>query len=116
MSESSLIRKLKLMLKSVTSQIAKQIIIMYILPTIFGQLIEYNMRQIFLEKLYTKFGGATSPRPCFKKSKLSIYLDEQLKVLENLFLLYVQVEDCRNMSNIGSRPLDFTLYTTFFKK
>ena len=28
----------------------------------FGQLIEYNMRNYFLEKLYTKCGGQTSPR------------------------------------------------------
>ena len=29
----------------------------------FGQLIERNMRNIFLEKWYTKRGGETSPRP-----------------------------------------------------
>ena len=29
----------------------------------FGQLIEYNMKNIFLEKSYTKCGGETSPRP-----------------------------------------------------
>ena len=28
----------------------------------FGQLIEYNMRNIFLETLYTKCGGETSRR------------------------------------------------------
>ena len=28
----------------------------------FGQLIEYDMRNIFLEKLYTKSGGETNPR------------------------------------------------------
>ena len=27
----------------------------------FGQLIEYNMTNIFLEKLYTKYCGETSP-------------------------------------------------------
>ena len=27
-----------------------------------GQLTEYNMRSIFLEKSYTKCGGETSPR------------------------------------------------------
>ena len=30
--------------------------------TIFGQLIEYNTRNIFLEKSYTKCGGETIPR------------------------------------------------------
>ena len=38
----------------------------------FGQLIEYNMRNIFLEKSYTKYGWETIPRPYSKKSNLSI--------------------------------------------
>ena len=42
----------------------------------FGQLIEYNMRNIFLEKSYTKCGGETSPRPFSEKLKLSISLDQ----------------------------------------
>ena len=33
----------------------------------FNQLIEHNMRSIFLEKLYTKYGGGTIPRPFFEK-------------------------------------------------
>ena len=40
-----------------------------------GQLIDYNMRNIFVEKLYTKYAGETTPRPLSKKSKLSISLD-----------------------------------------
>ena len=42
----------------------------------FSQLLEYNMRNIFVEKLYTKCGGETIPRPFPKKSKLSISLDQ----------------------------------------
>ena len=42
----------------------------------FGQLIESNMRSIFLEKSYTKCGGVTSPRPFSQKGKLSISLDQ----------------------------------------
>ena len=41
-----------------------------------GQLIEYNMRNIFVEKLYTKRAGETISRPLSKKSKLSISLDQ----------------------------------------
>ena len=41
----------------------------------FGQFIEYNMKNIFLEKLYTKRGGETSPRTVSVKLKLSISLD-----------------------------------------
>ena len=54
------------------SQTEKQIVMIHILPNIskskgnqamkLGQFIEYNMRHIFLEKSYTKFGGETSPR------------------------------------------------------
>ena len=36
----------------------------------FGQLIEYNMRNIFLEKPYTKCGRETIPRPFSKKIKI----------------------------------------------
>ena len=42
----------------------------------FGQLIEHNMRNIFLEKSYTKCGGETISRPFSKKSKLSISVDQ----------------------------------------
>ena len=31
--------------------------------TKFGQLIEYNMKNIFVEKSYKKYGGKTIPRP-----------------------------------------------------
>ena len=36
----------------------------------FGQLIEYNMKKIFLEKSYAKCGGESIPRPLSKKSKM----------------------------------------------
>ena len=45
----------------------------------FGQLIEYNMRKIFLEESYTKCGGETIPRPFSKNSKLIISLNNSLK-------------------------------------
>ena len=42
----------------------------------FGQLIESNMRNIFLEKIYTECGGETSPRSFSEKLNLSISLDQ----------------------------------------
>ena len=64
------------------SQSGQQTIVIHILPNIlrskgnqtvkFGQLIEYNMRNISLEKSYTKCDGETSPRPFSRKSKLNI--------------------------------------------
>ena len=57
----------------------------------FGQLIEYNMRNIFVEKSYTKCAGETIPRSLSKKSKLSTSLDQWCKVLNSLFLLYANL-------------------------
>ena len=84
-----------------TSQPGKQTIAICILPNIsgrkgnqtlkLGQLIEYNMRNIFLKKSCTKCGGETIPRTFFKKSKLSISLDQLPKVSYSLFLLYARL-------------------------
>ena len=41
-----------------------------------GQLIEYNMSNIFIEKSYTKCAGETIPRHLSQKSKLNISLDQ----------------------------------------
>ena len=54
----------------------------------FGQLIEWNMRNIFLGKSYTKCGGVTSPKPFSEKLKLTLFLDQWFKVLYSLLLLY----------------------------
>ena len=63
----------------------------YILPNIsrskgnqtmkFGQWIDYNMRNIFFEKLCTKCDGETISRLLYKKPKLSISLINSLKFL-----------------------------------
>ena len=68
-----------------TSQPGKQTIAIHILPNIsqskdnetmkFGQLIEYNMRNIFLE-----CDGETIPRRFSKRSKLSISLGQLSKI------------------------------------
>ena len=42
----------------------------------FGQLMERDMRNIFLKKSYTKFDGETSPRPFSEKLKFSICPDQ----------------------------------------
>ena len=42
----------------------------------FGQLVEYNLRNILLEKSFIKCGGDVIPRAFSKKSKLSISLDK----------------------------------------
>ena len=45
----------------------------------FGQLIEYNMWKIFVEKSYTKGARETIPRPLSKKVKLSISRNQYCK-------------------------------------
>ena len=69
-----------------TSQPGLEAIVMHILSNIliskgnqtmkFDQLIEYNMKNTFLEKSYRKCGGNTISRPFSKKSILSISLDQ----------------------------------------
>ena len=53
------------------------------------QLTEHNVRNIILEKSYTKCGREASPGQFYKKSKLSISVDQQSKALYILFLFYV---------------------------
>ena len=50
----------------------------------FSHLIEYNMRNNFLEKSYAKFGGKVIPRFFYKNTKLSIFLDQQFERLLHL--------------------------------
>ena len=57
----------------------------------FFQLIDYDMRNIFLEISYKKCGGETSSRLFSEKLKLSISLDQQCKVLYNLFIVYARL-------------------------
>ena len=56
------------------------------------------MRNIFLENSYTKCGGETVPRPFSKKSKLSLFLNQKLKVLYSLFVMYAKLKATVNMS------------------
>ena len=68
-----------------TSQYGKRTIEKHILPNVsrrkgnqtmkFGQLIEYSMRNIFLEISYENCGGESIPRDFSKKSKLNISMD-----------------------------------------
>ena len=72
----------------------------------FGQLIEYNMRNIFVEKSYTKCGGETGPRPFSGKLKMSISLHQ---VLYSLFLLNPKFRAIEALK-LSCRPPAFTSY------
>ena len=66
----------------------------------FNQKMEYNKRNNFLENSYTKCGGEASSRPFHEKSKLSIFLDQQSEMLDNL-LLHVQKKFYQNFIKIN---------------
>ena len=97
-----------------TSQIAKQILTIHILPNIFrsngnqtmkyGQMkkneIKHNMINTFLENSYAKCRGEASSRPFYKKPKFSISLDQQSEMLKSLLLLYVQVIVYQNKTKV----------------
>ena len=51
----------------------------------FGQLREYRMKCIFLEKSYIKCGGEASTRSFTEELKLSISLDQQSEFLFSSF-------------------------------
>ena len=73
--------------KFMTSQPGLQTIAIHILPNIsqskgnqtmkLGQLIEYNKRNIFLQKLCEKWGRETSSRPLFVFTKSLIWCESK---------------------------------------
>ena len=85
-----------------TSSTGKQIITINILPNIskskcsqtmkLDQLIEYNAINFYI--------GKTNLRSFSKKSKMSIYLDQQGEILYNLLLFYVQAENYQNIPKL----------------
>ena len=82
----------------------------------FGQLIEYNRRNITHEKWYKKCGGEASPRLFHKKWKLRISLDQHSKMLYRLLLLCVQVEVYQNILKLRYLLPALTLHTYSFSK
>ena len=78
MVRNSLVININLISKFVTSKLGKHTIATNILPNIsrskenqtmkLGQLIKYNMRNIFLEKSYIRCGGETGLRSFSKRS------------------------------------------------
>ena len=79
----------------------------------FGQLIEYNMRNIFLKISFTECGRETISRPFSKRSYVmsgSIFL----KFIQFIFIP-CQVEECQNVLKLSGRPFAFTSYKAFLK-
>ena len=81
-----MMRKRQLFLNLITSQTGIQIITIHVLSSIsrsngnktieFGQLIDYNIKNLLHEKLCTKSDRQPSPRLFFRKYELSIFLNQ----------------------------------------
>ena len=61
-----------------------------------SRLRKYNIRNISLEKSYTKCGRETIPRPLFRKPKLSTSLDQYSKAAYILFLLFAKLRTIKS--------------------
>ena len=80
----------------------------------FGPLIEYSMRNVFLEKSYTKWDGEARPRPFVKYKFDHIFGSTVRNVIKFVFIV------CPSrgppiISKQRCRPFAFTLYKAFLK-
>ena len=73
----------------------------------FLHLIDYNMRNIFLQKLYPKCSIETSPRHFSEKWKLSISLDQLAKVSDTVFLMYAKLRAVKIIETMAAYYLHF---------
>ena len=78
-------------------------------------LIEYNMRNIFFEKFYTRYGRENSSKPFSEKINFSISMDRKSKVLYSLFLLYAKLRVIKYIET-KLKTTCFYLILSFFKK
>ena len=102
-----------------TWQPGNQKITVHILPNIsrnkgnqklkFGESIEYNMKNIILEKSCIEYGEKTSPTLFYKKSKQHISTSKVYGFIQ-LVLLYVQVKSCQNILKLRWRSVASTSY------
>ena len=80
----------------------------------FGQLIEHNIRNIFLGKSYTKCSGETIPRPFSKKkAKLSLWISGSIPInFIQLVFIVCYVENHRNIWINGQKIYTICFYCT----
>ena len=81
-----------------------------------GQLLEYNMRNIFIKKSYTQCAGETIPRPnLFKKMKIKCISGSIVQSFIQFVFIICQVEDYWNILKLSSKPFAFTSDKAFSK-
>ena len=79
-----------------------------------GQLIEYNIRNIFIEKLYTKYGGEASPRPFHKNQNWTYLWTNSLKCYKVCFYCMFKSKIYQNIFKRKCQTLAFILYKASF--
>ena len=68
------------------------------------------MRNIFLEKSYTKCGGETSPRPFSEKLQINNISGSMVESFIQFAFIVWEIEGYRNILKLSYRPLAFTSY------
>ena len=111
--------------KFMTYQPGKQTNAIHIFPNIyrskgnqttkFGQLVEYDMRNIFLEKAYTKCGGNIFPDSFLRILNWAYFWTNSLKFLRVCFYVRQVEGHQKNILKLSCRALAFTSYKEFQK-
>ena len=81
----------------------------------FGQFMEYNLRNIFLEKLWTEF-RETITRPFSKNIKIEYISGSMVWSFTQFVFIIWQVQGYRNILKLNCRPLVFTSFKAFLKR
>ena len=81
-----------------------------------GQLLEYSMKNIFHEKLYSKCVGEVSPGSFHKKPKLSISLDQQSENVIKFVLIVCPIRRLPKYIITKVLTLAFILHEWFFRE
>ena len=74
------------------------------------------MRNIFLEKSYTKCGGKASSKPFNKMSKLSISLDQKSEISQSFFFIVCPSRGLPKYTKPKLLTTSFSLIQSFLQK
>ena len=81
-----------------------------------GQLIEYNMRNVFVEKSYTKCAGESIPRPLSKKMKIKNISGSIVESIQQFLFYCMLIRELSKYSEIRLQTICFYLIQSFSKK
>ena len=116
---------MRLISKFMTSQPGKPTTEIQILPNIskiksnqtikFGQLIEYNMKNLFFKKIIQKMWWRNYSHILFQKIRIEHPWINSLKFYTVFFFIVWQIDGCRNILKVSCRSFAFTSYKDFLK-